>query len=109
MTMRAVIERDGTATDNAWGQPDAPSWATFGDPVPCWVSSDARRHAIDVDKDALVEDLRIMFPKGTGITENDRIASITDRLGTVLYTGPIHLEAGQYKHDHVEFALTRVK
>jgi hypothetical protein len=108
MTMRAVVQRNTTATSNPYGQPDPPTWVEQPAAIPCRVWSRARRHVVDVDRDKLVEDVRMIVPLGADLTELDRIARVEDRLGAVLWAGPLALEAPQHKHDHTEYSVLRV-
>lgn len=107
MTMRALVQRDQTVTNDAWGHPQAPSWTTLAT-YACRVWSSARRHVVDGNKDALVEDLRCAFPLGTDVTAADRISSVQDRRGTTLWAGPLEIQALQHKHTHLEAILRRV-
>ena len=107
MRMRADIERDTATGTDDWGHDVAPTWSSHITGLACWVHSRQRREAVDTEKIALVEDLRMMFDKDADVTAEDRIAQITDRRGTVLYSGKIRIKAIQYKHDHAEAMLER--
>ena len=109
MTMRAVIARNSTSTTDAYGHPDAPVFATLGDPIPCRAWSVNRREVDDTRKFVIEENLRCAIPLGTDVTENDRITQIQDRLSVVLWAGPWRIDDIQYKHTHLEMDLRRVE
>lgn len=48
------------------------------------------------------------MPLGTDVTEDDRIAQITDRQGSVLWAGPLRIDAIQHKHTQIEMDLQRI-
>lgn len=108
MSMRAVIERNSTATSDAYGQPEAPAWAILAT-VACRVWSRTRAVVEDGRKIAHVEEIRCAMASGTDVTENDRLASVQDRQGNVLWAGPLFIRAIQAKHTHVEMNLSRVQ
>ena len=108
MTMRALVERNGTATSDAYGHPDVPVFATLAT-VPCRAWSPSRREVNDTKKFALVEEIRCAMPLDADVTEDDRIASIQDRLGVTIWDGPLRIDAIQQKHTHVEMDLRRIQ
>ncbi len=109
MTMRAIIARNSTITTDAYGHPEAPSFATLGDPIPCRVWSVNRREVNDTRKFVLEEQLRCGMPLGTDVTEDDRITEIKDRLGVVIWAGPIRIDDIQHKHTHLEMDIRRIE
>lgn len=110
LTMRALVERDQAVGDDAWGNPVAPDFQPIGgDPLPCFVWSNASRELVDGDKTAMVEDMRAMFALDADIREGDEIASVTDRQGVEIITGRLKVEGpAQRKHTHQEAALRRI-
>ncbi len=108
MTMRAVRERNQTTTFDSYGSPEAPVYAV---PVslPCWVWSQSRRAIVDGDKTVFIEEHRGIFPLAVDLLEDDELADIKDRLGTVTVAGRFRVETIQRKHDHVEVALERIQ
>lgn len=104
---RATIERDANAdtTDN-YGNRVAPDFQTLS-VLPCRFWSRNRRHVVDGDKDAAVEEMFCSFALDADITEHDRIANIKDRQGATLVSGPLTIETLQYKHTHSEAAIRR--
>ncbi len=109
MTMRADIERDGTATTNARGHPDPPVYASHLTGLASRVYSKRRQEVVDGRKEAMVEEIRMIVPVGTDITELDRVANVKDRLGVVIWAGPMNIRAIQHKHTHLEMELQRVQ
>lgn len=108
MTMRATVKRRSASTTDAWGQPDYGSYATVVESLPCFVYSRERREREDGDKAATIQTITGMFTLDADIAEGDRISQITDRRGSVLYTGDLDVGPIQYKHGHVEARLERI-
>ena len=108
MTMRAFVERNGTVTSDVYGHPDTPSFSTHATIV-CRVWSRSRREVNDTKKFALVEEIRCAMPLDADVTEDDRIASIKDRLGVVIWSGPLRIDTIQQKHTHIEMDLRRIE
>ena len=106
--MRAEVERNTAADTDAWGGPIAPVFTPLAT-LACFIWSRQRREVVDGDKTAVIEDLRAMFPLGSGIAERDEIARVTNRLGTEIMAGRFRIEAVQRKHRHLEAALERVQ
>lgn len=90
MTMRATVERDTQAGKNDWNLPDVPMLAEVG-VIPCRVWAARRTDVDDSGKDAVVADLRGHFPRGSDLVEEDRL-TVHDRLGLLLFGGPIYVE-----------------
>lgn len=89
MTMRAVVSRDTDRPTTGWGHPEPPQ-RTESHTIPCkaWVKT--RVETRSEGKEAVIEDLRARVPAGADILEGDAI-EIRDRLGAVLYAGPIEV------------------
>ena len=108
MIMRATVERPTSGTD-AWGNESAPTWSVHpSNPIPCWAWVKSAREIIDGDKVATVRDFRLMMPSGTDITERDKIANISDRMGAVLFPGPIGIDTVERQPGHLELMLQSV-
>lgn len=112
MTMRAVVSRSPTQTDDDWGRPGPPVHAATGDSIPCRAWSKRRVEVRDDGKEIVVEDLRAIVPKAADIQEGDRLV-IQDRLGAVLFGGPVAVRSSARKGQsasvasHRELMLTR--
>lgn len=109
MTMRAAIERDTATGTDAYGHPVKPVFTAHISSLACWVWSKQRREAVDGAKTAIIEDLRALFPLGADVLTGDKITSVTDRSGAQIMAGNFMIEPPQYKHNHIEAALERVK
>lgn len=109
MTMRALVQRNGTSTTDSYGHPEAASWSTHIAAQACRVWSRTRREVVDGEKTALVEQIRCAMPLDADVTEDDRIFSVSDRQGTVLWSGPLRIDAIQHKHTHLEMDLRRIE
>jgi len=109
MKMRAQFERDGATGVDGYNNPVTPVFANHLQPIPCYVWTSSRPEIIDGVKTAMVEDIRAIIPKGIDVTEKDRVASIRDRRGSVLYSGPILIESVIRQDAHLELKLNRIE
>lgn len=108
LTHRCTIERDANAaTANARGNPQSPSWQPNLTGLPCRLWTTAGREAVDNTTIAVVEDMRLLLPLGTDVTEHDRVGDVTQR-GTVIAAGPIGIRAVLTHQDHLELVLVKV-
>lgn len=109
LTMRAQVERNAATARDNWGNPVAPDFQAHGDPLPCFVWAERSAELVDGKKAALIGDYRGLFPLGADLAEDDELAAITDRAGTVLIAGRLRVEGPiQYMHTHLEVQLRRV-
>lgn len=111
MTQRATVERDQTdplvdTTDS--GNPEPPDWQTHIEALPCWLYSSAGREAVEPQRVAVVEDIRLLVPLGSDVTERDRVNGIVDRLGSSILADLMNIRTVLRKRDHLELMLTRV-
>ena len=87
MTHRAAVYRD-SATADAWGQPDAPSWAVHLAAQPCyWYQPLLRSRGAGEQQgreNVNLYSYQLMVPLETDITERDQVRGIVDRRGTSL-------------------------
>jgi hypothetical protein len=102
-----TVERDATSTTNGWGTKAAPNWQPNATNVPCKFWATAGREDVDGDTFAAVEDLRLIVPADTDVTERDRIGDVTDR-GAVALAGPTSIRAILRRADHLELVLVRI-
>ncbi len=108
LTMRAHVERNQATGKDGWNNPVAAQFAPIG-VLPCFAWSNNSREVVDGQKTAMIEDARALFALGADINENDEIASITDRAGSVLFHDRFRVEGPvQFKHTHLEAALKRI-
>ncbi|MEK7765271.1 MAG: hypothetical protein AAB368_03440 [bacterium] len=114
MTMRADIERDAQMGTDAWGHAKEAAWAGVAFGVPCLAYASAKREAVAAGgggaasiRAAVLEDIRIMMPLGTDVTEKDRIVRVKDRAGALLFPGPFNVEGVQRRRDHLELIVTK--
>lgn len=113
MTMRAVIERDVSEGTDDWGNPTEPDWEADEDATPCLMyvragAGQVGRVVIDTEKTAVLEDRRAIVPLDTDVSTADRIARVEDRAGTVLFAGPMGIDAVHRRRDHLELAVERI-
>lgn len=108
LTMRAAIERNVSTGTDAWNQPVAPDYQPHA-VLPCFAYAKSASDVVDGKKNAIVQDIRIMFALGSDVLATDRVAQITDRKDVVLFAGPFRIEGEiEYRHNHREAALVRV-
>ncbi len=109
MRFRADIEENTETGKDEYGHLLPPIFSLKTANVPCVVYSKMREEIIDGDKQALVQEIRVLFSLISGVVEADRIANIKDRLGVVLFAGPMIIETIQRRRDHFEAAIKRVQ
>lgn len=109
LTMRAQIERATSTGSDGWNAPNAGAFAALGDPVACFVWSGSVTQLIDGQKQAQIEATRALFALGTDVMPGDRLQSVKNRAGNVLFAGPLVVEGPvQFKHTHLEATLRRI-
>lgn len=109
MTMRAALERNtALGTPDEYGNPSPPAWAALVT-VPAWLWTTVDREVIDNAKTAIVEDTRMIVPKGTDVTAKDRVNGVTDRRGTTIRPGIWIIDSVVGRRDHLELALRGIE
>ncbi len=110
MIHRCSLERDSAhATPDGYGLPGEADWQLLAADLPCFLWSTAERELISSDKSEVIEDLRLLMPLATDVTERDRVSGVTDRLGNPIREGAMGITAVMAKHDHLELVLTGVE
>lgn len=108
MRYRATIERDvnlDQGATNDWGDAGEPDWRTHIEGLPCMAWFTAGRETQDT-RIAVTEDRRMIVPLGSDVTENDRVAKITDRRGVeTIFEGEAAIEHVGRRRDHIEIML----
>lgn len=115
MTQRTTIERLAAppappADEDEWGGeplPGAGTWNVLANDVAIWSWSSVEKETM-AEKVAVVEDLRAIVPKGTDVTERDRLNGIRDRTGAVIRAGVLIIEAVVNRRSHLELVLRGV-
>ena len=110
MIHRAIIERNAEAGTDPDGHP-LPAIFVNHKTLACRAYTKARKEVIDGDKTAMIEDLKALFSlkDNADLTEDDRITNITDRLGVVLFAGPLDILTVQRRSNHFEVSLDRIQ
>lgn len=107
MVHRAGRQRNTATGSDGFGQPVAPTWATAV-VLPCRAWNARRDPVRDGEKVVRTQEIRAAFPLGADIIEGDRLESITDRRGTVLFAGPLFVETIVSQPTHREVVLERL-
>ena len=109
--MRAVVQYNSTTELDAFNQPQAPTWSTSGDPVAVWVWPKTNSEVVNASpgyKTVIVQSWGCLWPRATGITDEQRFSEIEERLGRVIYSGPLEIETIQvYDRSHLTLLLSR--
>ena len=110
MRHRAIIERNGNLTPDAYGQPDVPIWYVHVGGAPCyfWEPS-AQRGEIAGERNADIYAHRLLLPLGVDITEEDRVNGVTDRRGQTISDGVFGITQIVRKPDHLLLVLETVQ
>lgn len=100
--MRCTIQRNTAATDD-WGQPGAPGWTDHLTDVACYATVHSGTEIVGsltgggggetTAQVAVLTDMHVYMPEHADVTEKDRIVSITDRQGSVLFAGPLDIKS----------------
>lgn len=110
MVHRCRLERDAAhATPDGYGLPGQAAWQLLASDVPCFLWSTAERELIGAERSEVIEDLRLLLPLATDVTERDRVGGVKDRLGRWVREGVMGITAVLSKHDHLELVLTGVE
>lgn len=105
MRQRATVERQMQTQRDDFGGRGTPDWRTHITELPCHLWQKSGREVADGQKVVAVDDRRMIVPLGTDVTTKDRIALVTDRLGTELFEGPMRIESVARRADHLELML----
>ena len=105
MTYRAVIERNTVAGSTQWNQKPTPDWTTHLAACPCRVWYADGREVADGGKVVSVDQLKMIVPLGTDVTPADRLGDVSDRLGNVLFAGPVRIASVRRRRDHLAVKL----
>jgi hypothetical protein len=108
MTHRATIERNVVTDTNPYGHKGPPEWAPLADALVCFFYTRRGRESAQVERTAVVEELALLAPLGSDITERDRINGVTDRAGAVLLAGVQNVRTILPHHSHLEITLEQV-
>jgi hypothetical protein len=108
MTQRALVQRYTPGASDDSGNPTAGSWATHLSALACWLYGSTEKEAVTEETTAVITDLRLMVPLSADVTEQDRINGVTDRRGTAIEAGLLHIDTVLRKRTHLQLSLTRV-
>jgi hypothetical protein len=105
LTHLCTVERDVNQHHERVGNPAAPNWQPLATERAC-ASSGRPPAASDVDGDtfAAVEDMRLIVPADTDVTERDRIGDVTDRGAVTLFRRADRDPLRPPPRDHLELS-----
>jgi hypothetical protein len=105
MTMRTSILRDQGTVDE-FGAEAASNFQPVATGVVCCCYYESGRLQINATESNPIGQLMLLIPLGTDLQADDQIGDVTDRLGAVLFTGPLKL-VGPVGHrkDHLAVLL----
>lgn len=108
LTHRVTIQRNAHgASEDSWGNPEEPGWEDHLTDLPCRVWTASGQEVIDPTTVVVMENMHLLLPIGTDVTENDRISAVTYR-GATIAAGPISIRAVMQHQDHLELMLVRL-
>lgn len=91
LTHRVTVERNaGADSGDGWGQ--GTDWQPHLTDLPCRAWTTTGQETVDGTNVVLIENLRVLLPEDTDVTERDRIATVTFR-GQTIVDGPVDIRA----------------
>lgn len=108
MTQRALVQRFASPGNDGFGNPLPGTWSTHIAALPIWLHASTEKEAVTEETTAVVTDLKALVPLSADVTEQDRIAGVTDRRGTVIEPGILGIETVLYQRSHKALTLSRV-
>lgn len=107
--MRAEVSRNVETGTDPLENPLPPRFETHLPWVPCYFWRKAGRTAISEEITAIVEDLRMIVPRATDVTEADRITHVWDRRGEIQSDETWLVHSVMQRRDHKELVLESVQ
>lgn len=102
MTMRLYLQRNSAAA-NAYGHPSPQSWGALSTtPGYVWVNQADTQHA--PERSVAATRYTGIVPKGTDVTEDDRVQKVEDRAAAQLF-GVMAIDAVVRRRDHLELRM----
>lgn len=105
MTMRVLFTTPGDVGEDEWG-----GTIPVGDgsevEAAClaWHPTDVRQ-VLDGDKNGVIGAVRMIVPADTDISEVCTVTEITDRIGRVVFAGPMRVTAVTHRTGHLAVML----
>lgn len=99
MNQRAVVERSSSTSDTGGGF--TKEWTTVNT-IRCRVWSVSAIEIIASGRPESINTRIVLTPRNADVKVGDRLVSITDRKGTVLFSGPLMVNAINEKPDHLQ-------
>lgn len=110
MVHRATIERNGNLAPDAYGQPDAPAWYPHLTQQACYFWQPSTQWGEQMgERNADIYAHRMIVPKGTDVTEEDRVNGVADRKGSEITAGVFDIKQVVRKPNHLLLVLEAVQ
>lgn len=108
MVHRCWIETPQFAGTDEDGQPLPAEWGIKYFNVPCTFWRTSRVESVDENRTQVVEDLRMNIPLSFAVTESDRVAFVTNRLGEIIDPSIMNVRGVARNRTHKELELQAV-
>lgn len=102
----ATIQRANTATD-AFNDVAETGWEDHLADLPCLLYSRTANEIVDRETVVALEQLKMILPRGTDVTEADRVTAVTSR-GDSILSATAQIRAVVHREDHLELVLERI-
>jgi Phage head-tail joining protein len=106
MKYRATIQRVTRTSDNGGGYSD--SWSSSSPNVPCFAWTLGTREVILSGRPGVQNTRVVLMSKSTDIQEGDRLVSVNNRQGVVVFDGPLVVDSVDERPDHLRLLTRRI-
>lgn len=104
MFHRTTLERVTRTADTGGGYTDAWSNTVVDSPCRAWFSDTVEQ--VVGNRPTVLDRRAVLVPLGIDVREGDRLQSVRNRKGTVLFDGPLVVDSVAERTDHLQL-LTR--
>lgn len=108
LTHLCTIRRDASVgTHDTLNQQAAPDWQDHITDQECRGYTVSAREAIRADSTIVLQELKLMLPIDTDVTQHDQIGDVTNR-GALVLEGPMRIDSFTRYPDRLELSLTSI-
>jgi|GEM_PF-2851680 len=108
MTMRATVQRNQASGEDEYHQPVQPDWQDYLTDLPCYFWTETKTVRTSQGDLVTVAESKMIVPKTTDITEEDRVTQVTDRQGNILLNQTVGIDSVIPRRDHLALTLQGV-